>query len=153
MDSEKRAYLRTILYTIYKNICFVLLVWFDTLRPSQQFFSYVGTGLPGLNLLSKDKCILLKDTTQWWRWDSNQWPLSLESSTLPLTHCSPYICFVCVKETSPWDVSFTHTILMFDRERNWFFFFRGGGGGDYIFFMSTSLLFKLFKLLNKIHST
>ena len=24
-------------------------VWFDSLRPSQQLFSYVGTGLPGLN--------------------------------------------------------------------------------------------------------
>ena len=24
-------------------------VWFDSLRPSQQFFSYVGTGLPGMN--------------------------------------------------------------------------------------------------------
>ena len=28
---------------------FVFLVWFDSLRPSQQFFSHVGTGLPGLN--------------------------------------------------------------------------------------------------------
>ena len=28
---------------------FVLFVWFDSLRPSQQSFSYVGTGLPGLN--------------------------------------------------------------------------------------------------------
>ena len=26
----------------------VLFVLFDSLRPSQQFFSYVGTGLPGL---------------------------------------------------------------------------------------------------------
>ena len=24
-------------------------VWFDSLHPSQQFFSYVGMGLPGLN--------------------------------------------------------------------------------------------------------
>ena len=29
------------------RIC--LFVWFDSLLPSQQFFSYVGTGLPGLN--------------------------------------------------------------------------------------------------------
>ena len=27
-------------------MCF--FVWFDSLRPSQQSFSYVGTGLPGL---------------------------------------------------------------------------------------------------------
>ena len=26
-----------------------LFVWFDSLRPGQQFFSYVGTGLPGLD--------------------------------------------------------------------------------------------------------
>ena len=29
-----------------KWFCFV---WFDYLRPSQQFFSFIGTGLPGLN--------------------------------------------------------------------------------------------------------
>ena len=28
---------------------FVLSVWFDSLRPSQQSFSYVGMGLPGMN--------------------------------------------------------------------------------------------------------
>ena len=27
----------------------VCLFWFDSLRPCQQFFSYVGTGLHGLN--------------------------------------------------------------------------------------------------------
>ena len=38
----------------------------DLIRPSQQFFSYVRTGLPGLiePVLSWDKCVLLKDTTQ-----------------------------------------------------------------------------------------
>ena len=30
-----------------------LFVWFDYLRPSQQFFSYVGTGLPGLHQYSQ----------------------------------------------------------------------------------------------------
>ena len=30
-------------------LCFV---WFESLRPSQQFFSYVWTGLPGLNRYS-----------------------------------------------------------------------------------------------------
>ena len=28
---------------------FILFVWLDSLRPCQQSFSYVGTGLPGLN--------------------------------------------------------------------------------------------------------
>ena len=27
----------------------MFFVWFDSLHPSQQYFSYVGTGLPGLN--------------------------------------------------------------------------------------------------------
>ena len=31
----------------FQSRCF--FVWFDSLRPSQHFFSYVGTGLPGLN--------------------------------------------------------------------------------------------------------
>ena len=31
---------------------------------------------------------LLKDTTQR-QWGSNLWPLGLESSTLPLSHCTP----------------------------------------------------------------
>ena len=26
----------------------MFVCWFDSLRPSQQFFSYVGMGLPGL---------------------------------------------------------------------------------------------------------
>ena len=34
------------------EIFFCLFVWFDSLCPSQQFFSYVRTGLPRLNLVS-----------------------------------------------------------------------------------------------------
>ena len=30
-------------------------------------------------------------TRQWRWWGSNLWPLSLESSTLPLSHCAPYL--------------------------------------------------------------
>ena len=33
----------------YKSVKFCLFVWFDSLRHSQQFFSYAGTCLPGLN--------------------------------------------------------------------------------------------------------
>ena len=36
------------------------------------------------------KCVLLKDTTQWRRWDSNPRPLGLESSTIPMSHCALY---------------------------------------------------------------
>ena len=35
-------------------------------------------------VLSMDKYVLLKDTTQWLRWGLNPQPLGLESSTLPL---------------------------------------------------------------------
>ena len=42
-------------------------------------------------VLSKDKCVLLKDTTQWRWWGSKPWPLVLESNTLPLSYCSPFI--------------------------------------------------------------
>ena len=38
--------------------------------------------------LSKDKCVLLKDTTQWRWWCSNPQPLDLKSSTLLLSHCA-----------------------------------------------------------------
>ena len=43
------------------------------------------------SVLSKDKCVLLKDTTQWRRWGSNPRPLGLESSTLLLSHCAHLI--------------------------------------------------------------
>ena len=36
----------------------------------------------GWTSTSKDKYVLLKDTTQWRRWGSNPKPLHLESSTL-----------------------------------------------------------------------
>ena len=35
-----------------------------------------------------------RTTTQWRRWGSNPRPLGLESSTLPLSHCAPYITMV-----------------------------------------------------------
>ena len=36
-------------------------------------------------ILSKDKCALLKDTTQWCRWGSNPQLLDLQTHTLPLS--------------------------------------------------------------------
>ena len=40
---------------------------------------------------------LLKDTKQWRWWGSNPWPLGHESSTLPLSHCSPNVGGVSVQ--------------------------------------------------------
>ena len=44
-------------------------------------------------ILSLDKWVLPKDTMQW---PSNPQPLSLESSTLPLSHCAPW-CTTTIK--------------------------------------------------------
>ena len=41
--------------------------------------------------LSKDLCVLLKDTTQWRRWGWNPQHLGLESSTLTPSHCAPLV--------------------------------------------------------------
>ena len=40
------------------------------------------------SVLSKDKYVLLKDTTQWRRWGWDPWFLGLESNGLPLSHCA-----------------------------------------------------------------
>ena len=36
-------------FCLITGIWYILFVWFDSLRPNQQSFSYKGTGLPGLN--------------------------------------------------------------------------------------------------------
>ena len=67
---------------------FVCLIWF--LTSHQQSFSYVGTGLPGLNqYYARINVSCSRTTTQWRRWGSNPPPLGLESSTLPLSHWAP----------------------------------------------------------------
>ena len=64
-----------------------LFVRFDSLHPSQQFFTRVRTGLPGLNqYYTKDKVSCSKDTTQWQRWGLNLQPHWLQGSTLELSH-------------------------------------------------------------------
>ena len=62
--------------------------------PSTIFQLYKGTGLPGTKL---GLMFLLKDTTQWRRWDSNPRPLGLESSTRPLSHCAPRRSVINIK--------------------------------------------------------
>ena len=47
-------------------------------------------------VLSKDKCVLFRDTTQRRRWGSNPLPLGLESSTLPLSLCAPWWSDKCL---------------------------------------------------------
>ena len=69
------------------RIC--LFVCFDSLRPSQHFFSHVGTGLPALNQYLSRVSVLLNDTTQCHLCGSNQKPLDLEPNTLPLSLPAP----------------------------------------------------------------
>ena len=69
------------------------LIWFFTSH--QQSFSWAGTGLPGLNQYwARIHVSCSRTTMQWHRWGSNPPPLGLESSTLPLSHCTPIKNFV-----------------------------------------------------------
>ena len=80
----------------------ILFVWFDSLHPSQQFFSYmyVWPGLPGVEPVLNRGFVLLKDTMQCLPWGSNLQPIDLESSTLPLSHHPPHdtgIMIICLQ--------------------------------------------------------
>ena len=78
-------------------IVFDLSVWFDSLRPINNLSIIKGRVFLGWTSTKLGLMFLLKDTTQW---GSNPRPLGLESSTLPLSHCAPYI----------WVVYFTNTL-------------------------------------------
>ena len=43
------SYMHNTLSTYCEHLCHVFLAWLESLHPSKQFFSHVGTGLPGLN--------------------------------------------------------------------------------------------------------
>ena len=58
-------------------------IYFDSLRPSQQFFGHVGTVFLGwTSTKHRIKC-LAQGYTQSLLWGSNPQPLDLQSSTLP----------------------------------------------------------------------
>ena len=64
-----------------------LFVWFFTSH--QQSFSYIETGLPGLNqYYARINVSCSRTTTQW---GSNPRPFGLESSTLLLSHYAPCV--------------------------------------------------------------
>ena len=65
------------------------LIWFFTSH--QQSFSYIRTGLSGLNhYWARINVSCSRTTTQWPRWGSNPWPFGLVSSTLPLSSNSSF---------------------------------------------------------------
>ena len=68
---------------------FVCLIWF--FRSESTIFQLCQDGSSWVEpVLSNDKCVLLKDTTQWHWWGFYPWPLRFELSTLPLSHCATY---------------------------------------------------------------
>ena len=79
---------------------FVYLIWFFTSQSTifQLCWDRSSWVEP---VLSKDKCVLLKDTTQWRRWGLNPWSLGLKSSTLPL--CSQTNVSLSSLYTIPWE--------------------------------------------------
>ena len=69
---------------------FVCLIWFFTSQ-STIFQLCLGGSSWVEPVLSKDKCVLLKDTTQWHWWGLvrlEPGAPGLEPSTLPLSHCA-----------------------------------------------------------------
>ena len=79
---------RVLVCSMWFFFCFFFL--FDYLRPSQQSFSYVETGLRGLNQYLA-RINVFCSRTQRCHADKGQYPrpFGLESSTLPLSHCAP----------------------------------------------------------------
>ena len=71
------------------NDQWLFFIWFDSLRPINNLSVLKGQVFLGWTRTKLWLIFLLKDTTQWRRWGSNPRPLSLESSTLPLSHCAP----------------------------------------------------------------
>ena len=69
----------------------LLFVWLDSLRPINNLSVIKGRVSLGWTSTRLELMFLLKDTTQWRWWGSNPPPLSLESSTLPLSHCAPQL--------------------------------------------------------------
>ena len=77
--------------------CF-FFIWFFTSQST--IFQLCWDGSSWVEpVLSKDKCVLLKDKTQWRRWGSNLLPLGLESSTLPLCSLQASLCLCCKHTT------------------------------------------------------
>ena len=73
---------------------FLGFVWFDSLRPINNLLVIKGRVFLGWTSTKLGLMFLLKDTTQWRRWGLNPRPFSLESSTLPLSHCAPLFSWV-----------------------------------------------------------
>ena len=77
-------------------ILLLLFVWFDSLRPINILSVIKGLVFLGRTSTKLGLMFLLKDTTQWRWWGLNPRPLGLESSTLPLSHCTTSDCCIFI---------------------------------------------------------
>ena len=76
---------------------FCLFVLFDSLCPSQQFFSYVGMGLPGLK--QYEARIIVSCSRTQHSYASEVRTLGLELSTLPLSCCATLSYHLSLRST------------------------------------------------------
>ena len=67
----------------------VLFVWFDSLHLSQQVFSFVRTGIPGMNQSKQGLMCLAQGHNTLTPVSLQPITPRLKSSTLPLSHCAP----------------------------------------------------------------
>ena len=74
-----------------------IFVWFDSLHPRQQFFSFVGMGLPGLNqYLARINVSCSRTTRQWRRLGSNPRPLVSSQALYHWATALPLISMVLI---------------------------------------------------------
>ena len=73
-------------------------VCFDSLCPINNLSVIKGQVLLGWTSTKLGLTFLLKETTQWPRWGSNMRPFGIESSILPLSHCTPTKLLIFLKD-------------------------------------------------------
>ena len=99
LHCEGKTNLQTREYNIFSFVCLFDLILRSQSTISQLCWDRSSSVEPAL---SKDKCVLLKDTTHWRWWGSNPQPLCLESSTIPLCHCAPQYLFLTPLDMNNW---------------------------------------------------
>ena len=87
---------------------FLFFVWFDSLHPSQHFFTYVGKGLPGFNHYKARINVSYSRTQSSDAGEARtkkKQQLYLQLSTLSLSHCTPILIFLAQLLVKTWQVS------------------------------------------------
>ena len=84
MSCDKRCYTwLSMLVSLPLTSLFVCLIWFFT--PQSTIFQLCQDGSSWVEpVLSKDQCVLPKDTTQWRRWGSNLWSSNICNNVIKI---------------------------------------------------------------------